>query len=129
MKKVKKVTMEKPRFKTNYNNYKSESDYEKVDPISITVPDETYSLRQIVEKFSREYPKALLRTGYSDDINENDPDFDDVDITRTPDFDYVDAFELKQQIKEKVNKRKVVNDVLGQEQNEVQITENQPSEV
>lgn len=105
MKKVKIEKQEKPRFRTNYNNYKSIEDFEWCDPISVTIPNETYSLREIVERFSREYPKHLMRNGYYDDVNENDPDFDDVDQTRLPDFDLVDAYELKQVINSKFNKK------------------------
>lgn len=96
-----KTEEHKPRFKTNYNGFKSITDYEKVDPVSITVPNETFSLKDIVEKFTREYPKEMLRTGYYDEINDENPDFDDIDITRSPEFDLVDAYELKENIKQK----------------------------
>lgn len=105
MKRETKKLQEKPRFRTNYNGYKSETDFEKVDPISLTIPNETYSLRDIVEKFSREYPKHLLRMGYSDEIDETDPDFDDVDLTRVPGFDLVDAYEMMEDYKSKKSKK------------------------
>lgn len=112
-------------FKTNYNGIKLDSDYEKVDPVSMTVPNETYSLREIVEKFSREYPKSLLRTGYYDQINEEDPDFDDIDLTRSVDFDLTDAIELKQKIQSKAKTRsQVIKETL-----DVKKDSPQPSEV
>lgn len=128
MKKQKEIKQEKPKFKTNYNGYKSVNDYEKVDPVSITVPNETFSLRDIVNKFSREYPKQLLREGYYDGEND-DIDFDDVDLTRQPDFDYVDAFELKGEIQEKYKKKSKVAEEIFQVENKKQQAENQPSEV
>jgi hypothetical protein len=92
-------------FRTNYNQIKLLSDKEKVDPISVTVPNETYSLKDIVERFSKEYPKQLLRTGYYDD-SEGDIDFDDIDPTRSPDFDLSDSIELKNKLFEKGYKEK-----------------------
>lgn len=124
MKKMKIEKTEKPRFRTNYNNYKSVTDKEKVDPVSMTVPNETYSLRQIVEKFSREYPKNMLRTGYFDTNDEYD--FDDIDPTRSGDFDLVDALELKGKIQEKRSRKQTIQETL---KTDAQPTETQPSEV
>lgn len=101
---MKKETKQKPRFRTNYNGYVSDADKEVIDPISITIPNETYSLRDIVERFSKEYPSHLMRTGYYDEIDEANPDWDDFDPTRSADFDLVDAHELKEKISSKKKK-------------------------
>lgn len=130
MKKQTKITQEKPRFKTNYNGYRSNSDFEKVDPVSITVPNEAYSLKDIIDKFSREYPKNLLRNGYFDQEFDGE-DFEDIDPTRQPDFDLVDAYELREQINEKKKPVKQVKNSpeLDQVENESQKAENQPNAV
>ncbi|AXH73068.1 MAG: hypothetical protein [Microviridae sp.] len=93
-----------PRFKTNYNAhlYNNEMGEHNYLP-SMTIHNDTYSLRDIMEKFSREYPKNLERNGYYDDVDEND--FDDIDITRQPDFDLVDAHELRDNLKSKYKEK------------------------
>ncbi|AXH77706.1 MAG: hypothetical protein [Microviridae sp.] len=99
-------------LKTQFNNVECESEFEKIDPVSMTIQDQTYSLRDIVEKFSREYPRAMLKNGYFDDID----DFDDIDETRLPDFDYVDAIDLRENIKNKQKTQKTTqpaNDLLS----------------
>ncbi|AXH78086.1 MAG: hypothetical protein [Microviridae sp.] len=90
-----------PKYKTSDNAQL----FPKIGEINsgeiMTIPNDTYSLRDIVEKFSREYPKALQRTGYYDYDENAQENFDDIDETRNADFDYVDAMELKENIKEK----------------------------
>lgn len=118
----------KPRFKTNYNNYKSESDFEKLEKGSLTLQDESYSLREIIEKFSREYPKHLLRTGYSDEVNFDEPDWDDIDPTRQPDFDLTDAIELREKLREKSRKKEVKRQILEPKQEPENESLTNPSE-
>lgn len=89
------------RFKTNYNAHLFPKNYEVNDKPSLTIQNDALSLRDIVERFSREYPAALQRKGYYDFDESSQDNFDDVDQTRNPDFDYVDAHDLKQALKSK----------------------------
>lgn len=116
-----------PKYKTQDNADLYPKVYDKIDPISITIPNETYSLREIVEKFSKSYPTNLQRNGYYDDTE----DFDDIDVTRQPDFDLVDAMELKNALKQKTvqkikKEQKMSSSVLKNEQGEN--TQNHPSQ-
>ncbi|AXH75010.1 MAG: hypothetical protein [Microviridae sp.] len=120
------------RFKTQYNRITKPSDYTHITGESMTVPNESYSLKEIVEKFSREYPKHMLRTGYFDG-EENDIDFDDIDPTRQGDFDLTDAIELKEKIFEKQKTKKAQKNLLTP-QNElktdhIQQTDSQPNTI
>lgn len=90
-----------PRYKTHENAHLFPKTYEPVSEVSMTIQNETLSLREIVEKFSREYPSHLQRQGYYDYDENSNEDFDDVDLTRNSDFDLVDAYELKEQIQSK----------------------------
>lgn len=106
-----------PKFKTNYNTHLFPIRGENLDPVSITVPDESYSLREIVERFRREYPSHMLRMGYYDGEEDYD-NFDDVDLTRTPDFDLSDALALKKELNEKrVKKTDIIDQVFDAGQN------------
>lgn len=89
-----------PKYKTQDNANLFPQDFEiNVGP-SMTIQNDTYSLRDIIEKFSREYPHELERRGYYD-IDDDSEDFDDVDITRNGDFDLSDAHDLREKIREK----------------------------
>lgn len=107
-----------PKYKTQDNAWMFPITFEANSGISMTIQNDTYSLREIVEKFTREYPVHLQRTGYYDQDFENE-NFDDVDITRTPDFDLTDAIELKQQIREKEQKMSSFKKNKNAEKNEV----------
>lgn len=101
----------KIKFRTQYNRELTPSNSEKIDPVSITIQNDTYSLRDIIEKFSKEYPKHLLRQGYYD----GDENYDEIDPTRSPDFDLSEAFELKKELVEKSSKKKLLSSLKNTE--------------
>lgn len=60
---------------------------EKVRGESITVPDQSYSIQEVLEKFASGQNLNIGKDGsYIED-----PDFDDYDLTHDPDIDIVDV--------------------------------------
>lgn len=54
---------------------------------SMTVPNEAYTIKEVLEKFTSGINLPIQRNGQYD----QDPDFDSVDITRSPDADIYDV--------------------------------------
>lgn len=82
-----KINQCKPKIRTQYTN--NETDYEKNSGISETVPDDTLSIPQILERFVKGQPVyASNRTPYYD--SENDfaevPDLAKMDLTEQADY-------------------------------------------
>lgn len=70
-----------------------DSDYEHPTGESMTIPDESFSISEILAKFSQGLGSELLREGEYSDTD----DFDDVDVFGSPDFDISDIPELLKQ--------------------------------
>jgi len=64
-------------------------DLEKVTGVSLTVPDDSFSVREILEKYTRGIDFGLKRNG----IYEDDADFDDYDKEKLSQDDLVDQSE------------------------------------
>lgn len=83
-------------FKTAYN-YKKEVEakgehFEQVkDKISLTSPDMSYSVRELLQKFTTGQPLQIKFDGQYDE----NPSFDHIDPTRSGDFDLSDLTELQ----------------------------------
>lgn len=76
---------------------------EKNDLPSLTVPDQSFTIAEILEKHTQGIPLGILKQGsYS-----GTEDFDDFDETRRPDFDLVDAQDLTEQIGQVVESEEV----------------------
>ncbi|UPW41577.1 hypothetical protein [Peromfec virus RodF8_52] len=57
-------------------------------PVSITVPDQSYTVRELMMKHMSGAMPPVVRDG----IYQSFEDEDDIDITQSPDFDITDAF-------------------------------------
>lgn len=83
----------------NHRDNRGEKNYGK----SVTVPDLNLSIQQILDNFSR---------GISNDqfakfpIGEDDPTFEDIDITQDPSFDIIDAKNMMDNISERQRAKK-----------------------
>jgi len=88
----------------NSMNYNADlaSNYEKGGGESLTIPDQSLTIRQILERFTR---GQVLDVAHHDSIGYDDPDFDDVDPTLDPAFDIIDAYNLKNEIQERQKNR------------------------
>lgn len=78
---------------------------------SLTVPDMSYTPREIISKFSRgeKVPlgfRSLYDSEDTDLFNENDPSAFEDDPTRDPAFDFGDYVEEKRALKERETERK-----------------------
>lgn len=81
------------QFITPFNYYEQTSDevlYEFNDEPSMTVPDQSLTIEQILIKFAHGEPLNLGSSYYyeTDDVNAS---FDDLDVTRSDGFDLADA--------------------------------------
>lgn len=82
--------LEKPKYR-NSDNFKlgqSEKDFEENNEPSMTVPDESFTIKEILEKYTRGIAPNIFRTpSYAPD----EVDFDDMTITDGNDFDVTDV--------------------------------------
>lgn len=115
------------KFTTPYNYKSKEQDKENPDPVSMTIPGQSYTIKELVEKH---------RIGIIPNISNNkpqyseNPTFDIIDVTSLPDFDLVDGTELKELIENKIKNAKLkkeADDRLKSENKvETEKVENQP---
>lgn len=89
----------KVKFRTQYNYKFGESPTDQCynGLPSMTVPDESLTVRQLFDRFSKNLPLGV--SGYTPIYDGDDPDFDDYDVTRNGDFDMVDAMEERASIR------------------------------
>jgi len=90
------------RNSTNYN-YETMTGGEKNYLPSVTVPDMSLTIPEILDRYTRGLPLSLNplpAVGY------DDPDFDDVDPTRDPAFDLNDAKRLSYELEQKKQSQK-----------------------
>jgi len=80
--------------------------YETIRGKSMTLPDQSLTIQEILTRFSRGLP---IGVGKEPIWNEDDPDFDDDDMTRTPGFDIVDAENFINEIELKKPRKKAEN--------------------
>lgn len=86
-------------------------DVEPFDSVSVTVPNMSYSVKELVRRFSvGSLPDDVIRqVMYTDN-----PDFDDFIDTELGDFDFVDAYRELDKLRElhalRMERRKAVSD-------------------
>lgn len=92
---------QKPKYNT-WDNYKqSASSYEYNSGELVTVPNMAYSIKEILEKFTRGQAVPHHEGFYSDTDN-----FDEDDLLRRPDFDIVDVEYELQNLQNKIQNTK-----------------------
>lgn len=82
-----------PMFRTPYNFILNTRDMEANTGLSLTIPGQSYTVREILEKFTRGLAPRVSKNG----VFEEDPSFDTIDATQSPDFDLTDATTLLHQ--------------------------------
>jgi len=95
----------KVKIRTALNLIKFDCDRYEPDQVSVTIQNDQISLRTLVEKFSKSIPDSYFRQGYYDG-NENFDNFEDQDLTRSPEFDYAEAEELREKLQQKTKQKK-----------------------
>lgn len=96
-------------YRTNYNFVLEEVDKEHNHAPSLTVPDMSYTMKEIIEKFTQGVLPDLSKVG---GYPEEDPTFDDTDPVRDPAWDLADATTALKDISQKLeilNKNEPVN--------------------
>lgn len=88
-----------------------ESDFEKVNPVSVTVPDESMTIKQIVDRFTK--GQTMPIGDVKDPSYVPDVDFDSEDLEKVKDMDLHDLQEYRErladqayEIEEELKKRK-----------------------
>ncbi|AXH73199.1 MAG: hypothetical protein [Microviridae sp.] len=109
MKNLKSVTTESelPKFRTQYNFKPQITDFETPVGVSETVPDQSYSVRELIQRFTTGTPVNLLKNGTFSD-NENPDLDDDFNETHESGFDMIDAWEREKQINESIEYKKAL---------------------
>lgn len=97
---------EAPKFATwyNYHEVPKQIKAEKLNPISLTVPGQAFSIREILEKFTRgmSFDNIAKQPQFMDN-----PDFDSYDFTTSPDFDLADVTNHKAAIEAAIENAKL----------------------
>ncbi|AXH77408.1 MAG: hypothetical protein [Microviridae sp.] len=93
-----------PKYRSADNFFLTSADMETPVGVSETVPDQSYTVKELIEKFTTGTPVNMLKNS----VWTENPDFDNFDETERGDFDLADAseqleeFQIKQQqIKQK----------------------------
>lgn len=112
------------RFTYDYN---APHLYEKVIGESETIPDQSYSIEEIITRFTGGIMPTVNNRVFYDD----DPDFDSIDPTMSPDYDLVDALADMDALSKQFEARKKEDDQPAElEQPETQkAPENGPDNV
>lgn len=70
---------------------------------SVTVPDQSLTIQQILELFTRGIdPPSIMKNG----VGYDNPDWDDLDVTQNPAFDIIDAKKGLDEIRAKIEESK-----------------------
>ncbi|MEM3318498.1 MAG: hypothetical protein QXT80_03010 [Thermoplasmatales archaeon] len=83
-------------FKTQFNSVPDSGEIN--DEVSLTVPDMSYTVRELLEKFTSGVMPAVERNP----LYEDDPDFDNIDPSRLGDFDLVDLLEMQEEYQTRI---------------------------
>ena len=92
-----------PKFRTHYNIVELPQDYEPEPGESLTVPHQSYTIDDLIERSARGIPVATMvavRKGLYEDPGEDA--LEEEDPTLDPAFSMEDAFELGEDIAEEV---------------------------
>lgn len=83
--------------------------HKKSEKPSLTVPDQSYSVQELIEKFTRNIPVPISQIGNYDE----EPDFDNIDPSRLSDYDLTTLQDMQieyqsivQNINEEIKKHK-----------------------
>lgn len=116
----------KPNKPINYLQYNSEDhpgEFNTED--SQTIPGQTYTVSEVLFRFSNGTLPNIVKTPHYED----NPDFDNVDITQNPAFDMVDAENFVQKIKHQQSERKLKKDLEKEEEERKSNAEQKDDEV
>lgn len=81
-----------PQFRTQVNYHLTSHSYETIRGVSETIPDQSYTIREILEKFVVNVPEFLLKNATYNDIEE---------FPEEQNIHEMDTFEQLQYIKDK----------------------------
>lgn len=102
-----KKQSEAPLFKTKFNGI-GKLIPEINDEASLLVVGQSYTIRELMEKFTRGIAPAITKLGYG---TEN-PSFDDIDETQLPDYDISEAKQTINEYYEEQKKQRLAEKLL-----------------
>lgn len=88
--------------RTHYNFNLTKHDMEYNNGPSLTVPDQAFTVKEVLEKYTNGVLPDLTKNGSYPDT---EPSFDDTDPIQDPAFDLADATQLLQEIAIKLDKK------------------------
>ena len=91
-----------PKFRTQYNFALTDPGIEHPTGESLTIPGQSYTVRELLEKFTTGIPLDLFRQGVYD--QDEEPDIELSDPTREPDFDLADRVTIQNHINQTLHK-------------------------
>jgi len=89
-----------PRIRSTRRFALEKKDVENGGGISLTVPDDAYTIRELLEKFTNGVDPSVSKTPI---YPENDADFDDADLEEVNRMDIQERDEYRNSISEKIN--------------------------
>lgn len=92
-KKEKTIQSKRKIFRTWYNFSDTDPGYERSTGVSQTVPGQTMSIREILERFTSGQSLNIAKEGNY----ESEPDLDNINFLLAPDLDLTDYDEVKRQ--------------------------------
>jgi len=96
MKNTTTKTEKTPMFRTQTNYHLTSHSLETPEGISETIPDQSYTIREIMERFVINIPEFLLKNPQYNELDEENPEFNELDG--------LDIIEQHQYIKDKTEK-------------------------
>lgn len=66
--------------------------------VSETIPDMSYSIKDIIEKYTQGIPLPVLKNGSFDNVD----NFEEIDVTNDPNLDLSEATAIYQQMQSKI---------------------------
>lgn len=87
-------------FQTNYNAVPRLGESNNLP--SKTIPGDSYTIRELMEKFARGQIPPIAKQTYFDDPE----DFDEIDPTKDPSFDLSDATQMRESLDEGFRSKK-----------------------
>lgn len=91
-----------PTIRSRFNFKLKKSDMEKGGGISMTVPEDSYTIKELVDRYERGEAIPVARISLYDEVDNREPDFDDEDSNQFLSDDITDQYEKMQNNREKV---------------------------
>lgn len=94
--------MKIPKFRSNYFYPRLPQDHEKPVGESLTIQDQSYTVKELLFKSQQGISPGIARKAYYQETE----DFEDTDETKLPDFDLSDVTRIQNDLLESIERKK-----------------------